>query len=204
MKTTNYLTVNDIENSGKSGIDCRTESAFASLQRAVIYDDQYGGSKKFFEICQTLFKLPPTIKSITIYDDEDHGVWMSAENLAKMFPNLEKLLFYDIDSHFEYIKHLNSGHSKLKNIPQFRLATTQDAPLVVANSHGSYSLDTIVNLRIVVVMCLVDFGHFQNLEQLWSWLEIELIKITKDTLSSMLNSLKKGSFAIELIVSDQK
>ena len=62
------------------------------------------------------------------------------------------------------------------------------------HNHGSYSLDTRVNPRIVVAMCLVDFDHFQNLEQMWSWLEIELAKKTKNTLSSMLNSLRNVLF----------
>ena len=122
MIMTKYdLSVQDIENVRKSGLDSRTDLALAKLEHAIIRDNEFGMSSK--ELIQKdlkpfFTKLPQNLKSIAIFE----GSFMiiikrgTIKSLAKQCPNLESLPFRQTRDYLEYINTVGFKKSNLKEI----------------------------------------------------------------------------------------
>ena len=138
VKMTSYLSVNDIENLKRSGIDERTEMAFANLDHAVTYlYDLIDFEGRFVSedlmqsvrssITRQLSKLPSSLKSLKLYglkrlrykDLFPNG---SKDIIAEHFPCLECFhISSDLGDSDTYIDRLRNN--KLKTI------RTRDATL---------------------------------------------------------------------------
>ena len=134
------LSVQDIENVGKSGIDSRTELAFDKLEHAIIRNYEFGLSSKEFkaiDLSPFLAKLPKTIKSIVLFE----GSFMcrlkpgTIKSFAERCPNVEYLQVFHHDDYLEYINTVGLQH-KLKRLSLLTLISREgyDAILEVIRS----------------------------------------------------------------------
>ena len=134
VKMTGYLSVNDIENLKKSGIDERTDLAYANIVHVVIYLYDLIGLMGYYlteealrlmraEVMCLLDKLPSTIKTIKMYGFNDRWYF-------KLFPNGAK---YNFAEKFPYLESFgNDSDTYLVRLKTNKLKTIRDRYLQFA------------------------------------------------------------------------